>query len=163
MDDIFHKVSLQAKNAREAYPLVRLCHSSVTLDQWLSFARRLARLPRHRGGLFAVKDKRGYVHAVFSYRIDSDMRHGPVLRVSDLIIGRLAGRTIDRVIVKAAEQLALEIGCFSIVVELPQSAEGEVDIANYSVLVNAGFSPCAISFQRPDPRSRSPLWAARLR
>src|ERR1700674_677529 len=155
MDDLFHKVSLQAKNAREAYPLVRLCPSSVTLDQWLSFGRRLARLPRHRGGLFAVKDKRGYVHAVFSYRIDSDMRHGPVLRVSDLIIGRLAGRTIDRVIVNATEQLALEIGCFSIVVELPQSAESEVDIANYSALVNAGFSRGAISFQRPAPRAPS--------
>src|ERR1700674_2988211 len=163
MDDIFHKVSLQAKNAQEAYSLVQLCHSSVTMDQWLSFAHRLARLPCHRGGLLAVKDKRDYVHAVFSYRIDNDMRRGPVLRVSDLIVGRLAGRTIDRVIVKAAEQLALEIGCFSIVVELPQSAEGEVDIANYSALVNAGFSRGAISFQRPDPRARSPLCAARLR
>lgn len=155
MDDIFHKVSLRAENAWEAYPLVQLCHSSVTLDQWLSFAHRLARLPRQRGGLLAVKDKRDYVHAVISYRIDNDMRPGPVLRVSDLIVGRLAGRTIDRVVVKAVEQLALEISCFSIAVELPQSAEGKVDTANRSALVNAGFSPCAILFQRPDPRAHS--------
>ena len=148
MSNIFQTEYLSPKQAREAYPLVRLFHPVLSFEKWLAFARRWRRMLRHRGGLVAMKDMRGYVHAVFSYRVDTNLRNGPVLRVSDLMVGRLPGRLIDRALVESVERLAREIDCTSILFELPQSREGNVDPSNRSALAKAGYEPCAISFLR---------------
>jgi hypothetical protein len=154
MNNIFQTAFLSPKQAREAYPLVRLFHPALSLEKWLAFARRWRRMLRHRGGLVAMKDMRGYVHAVFSYRVDSNLRNEPVLRVSDLVVGRLPGRLIDRALVESVERLAREIGCTSILFELPQSREGNVDPSNRSALAKAGYEPCAISFLRRQTASK---------
>lgn len=135
MDGIFQAVALRAEQACLAYPLVRLFYPAVTLRGWQAYARRMARLPRHRGGLMAVTDARGYVHAVFTYRVDVDLGRGRTLRIGDLVVGRLPGRDLGRTIVTGMEALAREIDCPSILVELaPRTGESDRE-----TLTGAGF------------------------
>ena len=147
-DEIFEAVVIQSEQAWKAYPLIRHSYPSVTFDQWSAFTRRWTRLPRQRGGILAIQDGRGCVHAIFSYRVDSQLLHRRMLRVTDLIVGRLPGRIIDRAIVRNAERLASEVGCHSVLFELPQSKKGIVDPLNRSALEKAGYAPCSISYLR---------------
>jgi len=150
MDDVFQASYLRLEETRQAYPLVRLHSPSITLNQWLAFARYWAQIPERRGGLLALKDVRGYLHALFSYRIETDLSHGKLMRVSDLIIGRLPGRTIDMEIVTAIERLADGIGCSSVVVELAQSLAGPSHVATRSAFASARFTPYAVCFFRQE-------------
>ena len=147
-DDLFEATTILPEQARQVYPLVRLFHPAMSLDQWLAFSRWWARMPPHQGGLLAIKDRRGYVHAIFSYRVDFHLRHGPVLRLSDLIVGRLPGQIIDLAVVRKAEWLAFGVGCRVVVFELTQSKDGNIDPANRSALEKAGYVPCSTSFLR---------------
>lgn len=147
-DKIFEATVILSEQARRAYPLIHHSYPNVTFDQWLAFTRRWNRLPRQRGGILAIQDRRGCVHSIFSYRVDSQLLHRRMLRVSDLIVGRLPGGIIDRAIVRKAERLASKVGCHSILFELPQSGKGIIEPANRSALEKAGYVPCSISYIR---------------
>jgi hypothetical protein len=88
------------------------------------------------------------VHAIFSYRVDFHLQHGPMLRLSDLMIGRLPGQIIDLAVVRNAERLAFEVGCRVVVIELAQAMDGNIDSANRGALEKAGYVPCSVSFLR---------------
>ena len=160
MDDVFQADYLRRDQVRQAYPLVRVHNPAVTLNHWLAFACHWTRMPERRGGLVAVKDVRGYLHALFSYRVETDLCRSRSMRVSDLIIGHLPGRTIHITIVNAVERLADGIGCSAVIVELMQSPEGRNDAAARSAFASAGFTPCAISFLRQEPCYLRPPVAA---
>lgn len=116
-DEIFEAAVIEPTLARKAFSLVRHSHPGVSLAQWLEITQRWTRVPYRRGGILAIQDRCGYVHAIFCYRVDSILQHSPVLRVFDLIVGRLPGGVIDRTIARTVERLASEIGCCSIVFE----------------------------------------------
>ena len=150
MDDVFQADYLRRDQVRQAYPLVRVHGPAVTLNHWLAFACHWTRMPERRGGLVAIKDVRGYLHALFSYRIETDLCRGRLMRVSDLIVGHLAGKAIHMATMKAIERLADETGCSSVVIELELSPIVPSDITTPNVFANAGFAPCAVSFFRQE-------------
>ena len=163
MGEVFHAAHLRREQARRAYPLVRVHDPDVTLKQWLAFVSGWTRIPERRGGLVSVADVRGYLHALFSYRIEIDLLYGRLMRVSNLIVGHLPGQAVRSTVVATIERLAEDTGCSSVAIELAQAPAGPNDIAIRNALVGAGFTPCAVSLVRQEPPYLRPPVTAMLR
>ncbi len=93
--------------------------ASITTDQWLQFVRRHGRSSSPRTGLIAIRDRRGMIHALFSYRIDSDLRVRKRLSISDLIVAHLAGSQIDDAVADVIADVARQYGCQAVTIERP--------------------------------------------
>lgn len=138
--EIFEGEMLDSRRARLAYPLVRLFDPAMSLDAWLGFARRWARLPAEHGGLMAIRDRRGYLHALFTYRVEHNLRFGRFLRVADIVMGQLPGQALNLSLLDTASQLAAANACAVIVVEpahngtAPRIA-GEQETASFGYLI----------------------------
>jgi hypothetical protein len=145
VEDLYEAEPLRAAQAATVYPLVSLLHPEVTPHAWRRFVREASRLPRHRGGLMAIRDRRGCCHAVFSYRIGDDLAAGRSLRVSDVVMGRLPGVTLPRALVTCAERLANEFESSAISIDLQQSMIAPGDRA---ALREAGFDASGVVLTR---------------
>lgn len=115
----FQALPISWRHAREAYPLVYLHDASISLADWLRFARRRDRNPSEQGALIAVRDCRGIIHALFSYRIDVDLRIRRRLCISDLIVAHLPGVLIEEAISASVNQIAGHLHCQTISIERP--------------------------------------------
>ena len=109
------------RDARDAYPLIYLHDASVSLSEWLNFARRRCRQPAGRTGMISIRDRRGIIHAVFVYRIDIDLHARKQLCLNNLVVARMPGSTIDDAILSSANALAARHACKSISLEQPLS------------------------------------------
>ena len=119
MIEQFQAFRLDWERARTAYPLVRMHDASISLEIWLRFARRRCRATAGRGGLVGIRDRRGIVHAVFSYRIDRDLHGRKRLCIANLIVAHLPGSRIDEAVSASTEDLSLQFGCPTVTVEQP--------------------------------------------
>ena len=117
---IFQEKLLEGRRARLAYPLVRLLNPSITLDEWIAFARRWSRLSPQQGGIMTIIDGRDYLHAIFTYRVEHNLRLGCFVRIADVIMGHLPGDTLNRTILECADRLAEQMGCGTVVIEPAQ-------------------------------------------
>lgn len=108
--------------ARAAYSLVYLHDASVSLEDWLRFVRRISRNTSGNAGLIAIRDCRGIIHALFSYRVDFDLRARKRLCITHLVVAHLAGSAIDGAIAAAAGDIAANLDCQSISIEQPFNA-----------------------------------------
>jgi hypothetical protein len=115
----FQAFSLDSEGARAAYPLVRLHDASITLEKWLRFVRLRRGNPSGPTGLMAIHDCRGIIHALFSYRVDIDLRIRKRLCVGDLIIAHLPGSRIDEAVTASTGTIAARLGCLTISIEQP--------------------------------------------
>lgn len=106
MNEQFQSLTIDAASAGAAYPLVRLHDASITLQKWLLFARRRCKAASGRSGLIAIRDCRGIIHAVFSYRMDIDLRACKRLCISHLIVAHLPGAGIDDAVAVSASRIA---------------------------------------------------------
>ncbi|MER2263750.1 hypothetical protein [Methylobacterium oxalidis] len=116
--------------ADQAYPLVNLRHPGLSLRNWRAVVRRLSRGSRARGGLVMVRNARGAVVAVFSYRVGEPLVGGLLLRVTDVVMGRLPGDALPDAVAACAEQLARDLGYPQILIEFSDDAlsDGEAGI-----------------------------------
>lgn len=121
MDQHFQAQSIGVRDAKSAYPLIYLHDPSISLDEWLRFARRRCRQPSDRTGLIALRDRRGLIHALFGYRIDIDLRARKKLCLSNLVVARMPGSLIDQAIILSANDLAARFACQTISLEQPFS------------------------------------------
>jgi hypothetical protein len=149
MQDLFNAAPLPPAQARLAYPLVRMFDPSVSLEAWLAHARRIARRKPEHGGMIAVRDSREILHAVFTYSVDRDFRRGACLRVTDLIVGRLPGALVNGAVLGAAHDLAGELGCRTILIDVPTLPESTLplDVA-FEGMPPRDYAPAAVIFQR---------------
>lgn len=135
--DPFEAVSLTPALARQAYPLVRMADPSLSIGQWLTFARRQMRITARRGGIVALRDRRQCIHALFTYRVDNNLKLRRFLRISDVMVGHLPGvRPLDAVM-KAARRQAATLGCNCIVLET--LARDEPETAAQDISLPFGF------------------------
>lgn len=125
------------------YALVRMLHPDLTERDWRSYIRRAAR--RSPGGLMAICDARGYCHAIFSYRIGERIGKGRLLRVSDVVMGRLPGATLPKALIACAEKLAEEHGGTDVAIDLDHSMLAPRDS---EALAQAGFEPSGFVLTR---------------
>ena len=74
---------LGERDLAQAFALVALCEDSVTLEAW----RRHVSACGCPAAVHwcAVRDSRGYMHALFSHHVEHDLVAGPVLRISDIL------------------------------------------------------------------------------
>lgn len=121
----FQTAELAPAQARQAYPLIQLANPNVAMPEWLAFVRRWSRLSPERGGIIALRDRRGYIHAIYTYKIDYSIAIGRLLRVSDIIAGHLPGPPLGRFITDSVNRLADRLQCPSIVLETPASADAD--------------------------------------
>lgn len=119
MDEQFQALPMNGQRARGAYPLVYLHDASVSLEDWLRFVRRISRSASGNTGLIAIRDCRGIVHALFSYRVDFDLRARKRLCITHLVVAHLAGSAIDAAIAASAGDIAANLDCQSISIEQP--------------------------------------------
>lgn len=119
MKEHFHALPIDYQRARAAYPLVYLHDASITTDQWLRFVRRRCRTAAGKAGLIAIRDCRGIVHALFSYRVDSDLRIRKRLCIANLIVAHLPGSQIDAAVAASAELVSAQFDCQTITIEQP--------------------------------------------
>jgi len=106
-------------SARVAYPLVYLHDASVTLETWLRFVRRRCRSGSGQSGLMTIGDCRGISHALFCYRVDTDLRSRKRLCITDLIVAHLPGAEIEGAVRESANDLATTLGCQTISIAQP--------------------------------------------
>lgn len=119
MNEQFQALPMTWVGARAAYPLVYLHDASVTLNAWLDFVRRQLRTAPGRGGLMAIRDRRGTVHAVFSYRVDRDLRARKRLCLINLIVAHLPGSPIDDALIASTSNIAATLNCQTICIAQP--------------------------------------------
>ncbi len=117
MNDQFQALRIDPDSVSAAYPLVRLHDAGITLQKWRVFARRRCRARSGRSGLIAIRDARGIIHAVFSYRTDIDLRARKRLCISHLIVAHVPGSGIDDAVNVSASRIASKLGCQTITIE----------------------------------------------
>jgi hypothetical protein len=123
MSQPFNALPLDRQQAPAAYPLVYLHDASITPADWLRFVGGCCRSPSGRAGLIAIRDPRGIIHALFSYRVDTDLRIRKRLCIADLMVAHVAGSQIDAAVAAAARDVSAQFGCQMITIEQPfQSA-----------------------------------------
>lgn len=123
MNQHFQALPMSVRDAKDAYPLIYLHDASISLSEWLNFARRRCRQPAGRTGMIAIRDRRGITHAIFVYRIDIDLRARKQLCLNNLVVARMAGSTIDAAILASANALAARHACKTISLEQPFSRQ----------------------------------------
>ncbi len=106
MNEQFQALPLDDQRAPAAYPLVYLHDASITTDQWLRFVRQRCLAVAGESGLIAIRDCRGIVHALFSYRVDNDMRLRRQLCITDLFVAHLPGSDIDAAVAERARDVS---------------------------------------------------------
>ncbi len=121
MNQHFQALPMAVRDAKDAYPLIYLHDASVSLSEWLNFARRRCRQPAGRTGMIAIRDRRGITHAIFVYRIDIDLHARKQLCLNNLVVARMPGSSIDDAILTSANALAARHACKTISLEQPFS------------------------------------------
>jgi hypothetical protein len=115
----FQAIPMSWQGATAAYPLVRLHDASITLEKWLHFARRHCGTVYKRAGLIAIRDCRGIVHALFSYRVDFDLHNRKRLCVANLIVAHMPGSQIDEAVAASTQNVSAQFGCHAVTIEQP--------------------------------------------
>ena len=150
MDALLTAMPLCGPQVQRAYMLVGLAHPHITAKDWAAFARRYVRVPRRRGGLIGIQDRRGYVHAIFCYTVErSSLDGGLGLRIHDLILAHLPGRMLAAALTTFAEQLAAELACAGVSVEIPTTDPNGAQGGDTQVMLEAaGFRASRIRMVR---------------
>ncbi len=125
MNEQFHALPLKWQCARAAYPLVQMHDASITLDKWLRFVRLKCAAVSSRAGLIAIRDCRSIVHAVYSYRVDIDLRIHKQLCIANLIVAHLPGSQIDDAVAASAQDVSAQFDCKTITIEQPFRSKGD--------------------------------------
>jgi len=134
--EVFDAFPLARNEARRAYPLVRLFHPNLSLNQWLHHVQILR---RKSSGVIAIQDKRGCVHATFVYTVDVRVARAPLLRVSEMMVWRMLGNLVNQAIMDCIDRLAIETDSETIEISLPSAVEYAVDPIWRNSLKEAGF------------------------
>ena len=111
MNEQFQALPMDHARASAAYPLVYMHDASITLERWLRFVRQRCRTITSRTGLIAIRDCRGIVHALFSYRVDSDLNSRRRLCIGNLIVAHLPGSQIDAAVAASAKNVSAQFDC----------------------------------------------------
>lgn len=116
--------SLQSKEEMEqAYPLIQSIAPDLSLESWLEFACDIGDMPPTGFGpcgIVAAQSGRGYIHGLYTYMVEPDLRHGRILNVDNFVAFDLANRwNVVRKLLAAMDEQADRYGCKAIHVRLP--------------------------------------------
>ena len=139
----------------QAYPLVQTVAPHLTLEQWVGYVGELngeRRTDNRRAGVMAAQNPDGYIYGIYCHAIETDIRHGRVLKVSNLITANLydPARMMDRMLESMIDK-ARECDCEAIEVDLPESSgRGPQPVhAAASMLRGAGYRLASVALCKP--------------
>ncbi len=146
---------LGSDQAPQAYPLVQSASPQLTLDQWLGYVRGLVRDgedDQPAGGVMSVQNRDGYIYGIYCHAVESDIKHGKVLKVSHFVAANLFDSTgvVDGLIDSMAS-VARDHGCAAVHVDIPEEARREARPAEGVVnrFKGAGYQVESVALCRP--------------
>lgn len=148
-EPLFKTTTVDRRVALRAWPLVQISHPGVSLADWLSFTVATGRRLGKTGGLVAIEDTRGYIHAVFVWNVLRTVAERRALRVTDMIVAALPGRQLAETIVEAIHNVANQAGPNSVLVEI-----GERQLAP-DALLSDGYERFALQCMRMTREGRA--------
>lgn len=146
-DPLFKTTPVDRRVALRAWPLVQISHPAVTREEWVSYAVTTGRRLGKTGGVVAIEDSRGYIHALFSWYVVRTVSHRKAMRVNDMIVGALPGRRLAETIVESIREVADQAGAGSVLIEI-----GDQQLAP-DTLLSDGFEEFVMHCMRIKPAS----------
>lgn len=128
MPRCFKAKPLTPDQVAQAFPLVQSAIPGLTLEDWRRYARQLearrgAATP-YEAGIVTIQSEQGYIHGLFSYVVEPDLRHSRVLSIENFVALDLVEREAAAAAVfKAMEEVAANLDCRAIHVHLPDMRE----------------------------------------
>lgn len=101
--------ALDESDLAQAFVLVGLCHDGISLERWRALVADGAR-PQPLVWQ-AIRDRRGYIHAVFAHRLEHDMRAGTMLVVTEILTAGPGWRAALEAIDGCLRRLAADAAC----------------------------------------------------
>jgi len=130
----------------QAFPIVQTIAPDLGMERWRAFAAAVIagdRAGKAAGkttggtaarGIMTVQNVRGYIHGLFSYRIQENLRHGRVLAVENFIVldlFDLAGAA--EALLDAMDRTAAGLDCRAIHTSLPDNYSSLPEYCNWLV------------------------------
>jgi hypothetical protein len=120
-DNLYSVLDLPPEQFHQAYPLIQVLRTNLTLDQWLDYASGLHHRPDNTGGLLSVQCSTRYIYALATYEIRSRHPETRVLQVEHLCVLDLLNRSVGQLLVEALEQRGHAESCLEIQVTVPEA------------------------------------------
>jgi len=117
MDRHLRAFPMKYADARAAYPLISMHDSNISLAAWLRFARRFCGGAPSKAGLISIRDRRGIVHAIYSYRVLPEMHGGLKLSLGNLVVAQMPGSRVEDAVMNSVDELAARLGCQTVTIE----------------------------------------------
>lgn len=117
-EPLFKTTTVNRRVALQAWPIVQISHPSVSQTAWLSFAVATGRRLGRTGGVVAIEDSRGYIHAVFVWNVLRTVADRRAMRITDMIVAALPGRQLAETIVDAIREVANQVAAHSVLIEI---------------------------------------------
>lgn len=149
-----------------AFPLVQLCRSGVTLDQWRDFASSRLSVEKDEQPLafITVEDGSGTILGLASCTILNDLVHEKLLRAEDLMLSGVLScqsSAIAKELVLAIGALASEHDCRAVELHIPTTRDVCRAIGETEHMVvtekRPGLGSCTNEDRRLDAASRGEL------
>ncbi len=108
--------ALGPAQVRTVYPLIRAVEPSLSLADWLQYARRVAVGERgRRGVLVARRPAQRHPSGLVCYRCDRHISHGTLLTAEHFVaLDLLYAEAVLAALVTGLERMATELGCGAI-------------------------------------------------
>lgn len=126
MNRRFYVKPLSPERIDATFPIVQAANPGLTLAQWRRFAENPAGSagPTTAAGILVVENEREYVQGFCTYRLQSDIRHGTILVVSDLVtLALVSGEAAAAALVDSLQALARRLGCGAVRLHVEEAAE----------------------------------------
>jgi hypothetical protein len=131
----------------QAYPLVRHSDPELSLERWDAFASELLEGAGERPqGIMTVISEQGYILGLFSYRVETDLRHMRVLTAENFhAMDLLDPQIVASTLAKCLDSLAMTHGCRAIHTALAPGT-GQRDHWVSALLENIGHEVECVRF-----------------
>ncbi len=143
MAKIFHVRPLTASQIRQAFPLIRLMASHLTLESWVRFAEALCRRQSGgAGGIVSAQGEDGYIYGLFCYSVVPAPQLGRTFVVEHFVaLDLFDGSAVIRTLIDAIERIAHDHRCAQVHLTLPRARIklGTIDGSLHGSFGGAGY------------------------
>ena len=143
MAKIFHVRSVTASQIRQAFPLIRLMESHLTLESWVRYAEALCRRQSGgTGGIVSAQGEDGYIYGLFCYSVAPASQPSRTLAVEHFVaLDLFDGSAVIRALIDAIERIAHDHHCAQVQLALPRARIelGKKDGSLHGSFVRAGY------------------------
>ncbi len=121
MPDRFTPLPLAMRQVDQAFPLVQSILPDITVDVWRRYAAALLDRAVTDRGIMTVQAL-GYIHGLFSFRVEDNLQHGRSLLVDNFsVLDLFTPTAAATALVRSMDELAVTLDCRAIHTYLPNS------------------------------------------